>query len=217
MGCTTSIQQVDFLDKRHYIGSLNHINMAHLFSGVSNLFTTLFLFGWVGFFGLTVYVFITHRRKRYNKSNRLVDVIRLISAMGLQASDFKTEASIIEALRGKPLSSSTWHKVAEEHPEFFRPNGGETHYALLQRSYLPVTPGQPRETLNLDEVQNLFELAGTFHEKEVQQSQRYILWFPLIAAAVAAAALLLNTYINNTVSKNQPAPTISQPAGKQSK
>jgi len=191
--------------------------MTHLFSGVSNLFTVLFFLGWVGFSGLTVYLFITHRRKRYSKSNRLVDVIRLISAMGLQSNDFKTENSIIEALRGKPLSSKTWHKVAEEHPEFFRPNGGETHYALLQRSYLPVTPGKPRDTLSLNEVQDLFELAGTFHEKEVQQSQRYILWFPLIAAAVAAGALLLNTYINNTLGKNQPTTTISQPIGKQDK
>ncbi|HWD89530.1 MAG TPA: hypothetical protein VG367_15470 [Mucilaginibacter sp.] len=188
--------------------------MGQFFNSANNLFIVLFLLGWVGFLSLTIYEFIVHRRKRYNKSNRLVDVIRLISAMGLQSNDFKKEESIVEALRGKPLSSSTWHKVAEEHPEFFRPNGGETHYALLQRSYLPVTPGQPRDTLKLDEVQKLFELAGTFHEKEVQQSQRYILWFPLIAAAVAAGALLLNTYLNNVNSRNQPVTTISQPVKK---
>ena len=188
--------------------------MTNSFFNFDDVILLLAIFGWVGFIGTSIYIYQARQKKRYQKPLRLVDVIRLINALALESNDFKTELSIVDALRGKPRSAKTWHEIAEEHPEFFRPNYGSSHYALTARSYLPVEPNKPRPTLALADTQKLYELAITFHEKEVQQSQRYILWFPLITAILASITLLINSLITNQITNKNISPAVnySKPA-----
>ncbi len=152
--------------------------------------------GWAGFIALSIYIYIFRKRKRYRKERRLEDVIRLIKALALESSDFKTEASIVETLRGQPESAGTWFGIAKEHSEFFRPNGPNTHYALIARSYLPVISGTPRATLSWEATQYLCDLAVKFQEKEDEQSHKYILWFPIIVALISSLTILFISYKN---------------------
>lgn len=112
------------------------------------------------------------------------------------------------------MSAGSWFEVLADHPEFFRQNGDYTRYALVARSYIKVEPNQPRAPLEQQDVQKLCDLAVTFHDKEVQQSQSYTLWFPLIAAILASVTLILTSFFTNyyAAKNNGPAVNVAKPA-----
>lgn len=172
--------------------------MHDLFQGLNFVTVIIAAIGWMGFIFVSIFMIVKGRDRRYQKKHRLGDVIRLINALGLESNDFKNESDIDTALRAKkPMSAAIWFKVLADHPEFFRQNGDYSRYALVARSYIKVEANQPRPPLEQQDVQKLCDLAVTFHDKEVQQSQSYTLWFPLIAAVLASVTLILTSFFTN--------------------
>ena len=141
--------------------------------------------------------------RRYTLPNRLSDVIRLISVLSQDTTTFRTEKGIQNALRGKPLSLGTWQQIVDAHPEFFRPNGDNSHFALVIRSYFPEEEGKGREPFSVGETQKLIDTAIDLHEKEIQRRQMNSHLFPIIVAIIAVAGAIFSavypSHENNTM------------------
>ncbi|KIC02791.1 hypothetical protein OA88_06610 [Flavobacterium sp. JRM] len=140
--------------------------------------------------------------KRYTKAHRLSDVIRLITVLAIDKYSFRNIENLEKAIRGKPLSASSWLEIANIHPEFFRPNGDNTSIALLLRSYLPTKNDDSREALSILETQNLIEVAISLHDKEIQRFQRNGHLFPLIVAIIALLGVIFTSIFNHYFSND---------------
>jgi len=137
--------------------------------------------------------------RRYTIENRLADVIRLITVLAIDKHAFRTIGNLQDAIRGLPSSAKTWLEIAHQHPEFFRPNGGETSIALLIRSYLPINEDNTREPLSIEETQKLIDVAISMYEKEIEQSQKHSHLFPLIVAGIALFGVIFTPIYNHCV------------------
>lgn len=140
-----------------------------------------------------------NKTRRYTLRNRLSDVIRLITVLSLDKDTFRTEQGLQRALGGQPLSLKTWHKLAVEHPEFFRPILNEKeHYALVIRSYLPKDANNVREPLTIEQTQKLIDVAIALHEKEIQQRQMNSHVFPIVVAVIAVLGTIFTAIYTNS-------------------
>jgi len=144
----------------------------------------------------------SRQKRRYTLPYRLSDVIRLISVLSQDKTTFRTEKGLQDSLRGKPLSLETWQGIVHAHPEFFRPNGDDTHYALVIRSYFPEEDGKGRNSFSVGETQKLIDVAIALHEKEIQQRQMNSHWFPIIVAIIAVGGAIFSpvytSHVNDT-------------------
>jgi hypothetical protein len=148
------------------------------------------IIGWGGFFSVILHVNKFINRKRYLIPMRLEDVIRLLTALSLDKHSFKSELKVVDALRGRPLSATSWKDLASQHPEFFRSNKEDTSIALTMRSYNPIGEENSREPLGISETQKLVDVAITLYEKQMQSKLQYSTWFPLIGAVIGALAVI---------------------------
>jgi len=126
-------------------------------------------------------------KKRYTKKDKLSDVIRLISMLSQGKYAFHSEDGIKNALRGNPLSAASWEEIARDHPEFFRPQGAGTMFALLIRSYFEKDDNEIRVELTVEQTQKLIDVAIALHDKEIQRRQMYSFRYPLWIALLALA------------------------------
>lgn len=141
-------------------------------------------------------------RKRYTKAHRLSDVIRLITVLAIDKYSFRNIQNLEAAIRGKPLSATSWLEIANIHPEFFRLNGDNTSIALLLRSYLPTKEDDSREPLSITETQNLIEVAISLHDKEIELFQRNSHFFPLIVAMIALLGVIFTSIFSHYFSND---------------
>lgn len=149
-------------------------------------------------------------KRRYTLPHRLSDVIRLISVLSMDASTFRSEKSLNHSLRSEPLSheSKEWKMIIKDHPEFFRSNGKDDHFALIIRSYFPENPQDENGTIRLRnrltvaETQKLIDVAINLHDKEVARIESKSRWFPIIVACIALIGPIYSTVNNNNINND---------------
>jgi len=115
---------------------------------------------------------------------------------------FRTEDGLRMALRGEPLSLKAWQDVVNAHPEFFRPNGKNEHFALVIRSYFPEEEGKGRSPLTVSETQKLIDVAIALHEKEIERRQMNSHWFPIIVAIIAVVGAIFSPIYTHNVNSD---------------
>lgn len=146
-------------------------------------------------------MFWDKKGRRYTKDPlRLTDVISLISVLALDFPEFRTELDLHQALRSYPRSTEKWKDIANDHPEFFRPNGAQDHFALVIRSYFPIgeyvenTIIERRRALTFDETQKLINVTIELHRKEIERIQRNSHQIPLFVAIIALFGVIYTSY-----------------------
>lgn len=106
---------------------------------------------------------------RYQRQNRLEDVLVLIQALGKttnstgQVSNSRLSG---DDFRLRSQSASSWTEVAKEHPEFFRIAGEAEDAIMLVCQY--VSKARPSDEL----LGKLMDLAVTTHDREAERTQR---------------------------------------------
>ena len=133
---------------------------------------------------------------KYLKPNRLSDVIRLISVLGIDNDySFRKNDGLDKTLNGKPLSGGEWFEIAKEHPEFFKLNTDTNTIILLlrflKRNLVNEEYEYPR--LSVEETQKLIDQAITLNDK---QMARISILIPILISIVA---LLVNLIPNNDI------------------
>lgn len=134
----------------------------------------------------------------YLKSNRLSDVIRLISVLGIHEKlSFRKNEGLDVTLNGKPNSGKEWFEIAKEHPEFFKLNSDTNSITLLLRFLKRVKVGEEYQypKLSVEETQSLIDQAITLHDKQIARFQL------LIPIYLALLALVINLFSNNGLKK----------------
>src|SRR6266480_2986426 len=106
---------------------------------------------------------------KYSSPDRLADVLALLQTLALVEEARWSEEELLSDL-GAPRSASTWTRVCEQHPEFFRvrqkdrddPHSAAQHkhrLSLLARVMLPAD----RRELSVDFVAALMKTAIDLH------------------------------------------------------
>jgi hypothetical protein len=135
---------------------------------------------------------------QYLISNRLSDITRLISVLGIyEETSFRKNEGLDITLNGKPRSGKEWFEVAKEHPEFFKLNNDTNTITLLIRFLKRIKVNDKYEypKLSVEETQNLINQAITLHDKQIARFQL------LIPVYLALLALVLNLIPNNDLKK----------------
>jgi hypothetical protein len=137
----------------------------------------------------------------YLKPNRLSDVIRLISVLGLDTEfAYRKAEGLNVVLNGPPLSSTEWFEVAKAHPEFFKFNVKETTIVLLVRflNRITVEGAETYPHLTVDQVQKMIDQAIALHDKQIARLQKNSFLVPVGTAILAAITTGLVTYFTVT-------------------
>ncbi|REH00045.1 hypothetical protein [Flavobacterium aquicola] len=143
----------------------------------------------------------------YLKQNRLSDVIRLISVLGIDDNySFRKNDGLTKTLNGKPKSAKDWFEIATEHPEFFKFNVAGDSVVLLFRSLVKPDLNDKREPLSIDQTQKLIDQAITLHDKQIARLQKNSFLMPIITAIIASLTTGIIAYFtlksNNESIKN---------------
>jgi hypothetical protein len=121
--------------------------------------------------------------------NRLSDLIRLISVLGIHEEfAFRKNDGLEKTLNGKPRSGKEWFDIAKEHPEFFKLNTDTNSITLLVRFLNRKPNGQKFDypALSSIETQKLVDQAIVLHDKQISRFQL------LIPVYLAILALIVN-------------------------
>lgn len=131
----------------------------------------------------------------YLKQNRLSDVIRLISVLGVDDNySFRKSDGLEKTLNGKPKSAQDWFEIAKEHPEFFKFNVAGDSVVLLFRSLAKPNSESKREPLSIDQTQKLIDQAISLHDKQILRLQKNSFFIPIITAIIASITTGLVAY-----------------------
>ncbi len=136
--------------------------------------------------------------KTYLIKGRLADVLALIQVLGLDRRGHRGEQGLQEELYGKPKSSTSWSKVAKEHPEFFRVDDSKEHgISLIARHVTEPNENGIRE-LSLDLIKKLIEIAIELHDRQKELADKWKTWLPIIAVIIAGLInVIVTLYTNN--------------------
>jgi hypothetical protein len=131
----------------------------------------------------------------YLKQNRLSDVIRLISVLGIEeAYSFRRSDGLTKTLNGKPKSGKNWFEIAEDHPEFFKFNVAGDSVVLLFRSLTKPDANDKREPLTIDQTQKIIDQAISLHDKQIARFQKNNFLIPILTAIIASLTTGLVAY-----------------------
>jgi len=131
----------------------------------------------------------------YLKPNRLSDVIRLISVLGVdEAYSFRKNDSLTTTLNGKPKSGKDWFEIAKEHPEFFKFNIAGDTVVLLFRAIVKLDENGKRAPLSIDQTQKIIDQAISLHDKQIARLQKNSFLMPILTAIIASLTTGLVTY-----------------------
>ena len=139
-----------------------------------------------------------HIKTGYLKSNRLSDVIRLISVLGIDENlSYRKNEGLDITLNGKPRSGNEWFEIAKEHPEFFKLNTDTNSITLLLRflKRIKIENEYKYPKLTVEETQSLIDQAITLHDKQIARFQL------LIPIYLALLALIINLIPSNGLKK----------------
>ncbi|HNQ62192.1 MAG TPA: hypothetical protein PKJ62_07360 [Bacteroidia bacterium] len=128
-----------------------------------------------------------HKYSSYLKEGRLADVLALIQVLAIDKYCQKNEEHIIKALQGKPRSSGSWISVAKLHPEFFRVKKENKNPISLLKRYVTEEIGpKKRDPFSAEDTSELCRLAIELYDREVNRSQWWHPWLPVLTAILAA-------------------------------
>ena len=129
----------------------------------------------------------TRAEREYAEPERLADVMGLIQVLALDEKSGRTEDGLTNELQGGPRSSSTWVKLARDHPEFFRVSQKQSVFLIARY----VTPDR---TLTPEFTSGLLQAAIDIHDRQVRRCERWTylvpIWVALIAGVVSVFVVL---------------------------
>ncbi|WP_026109792.1 hypothetical protein [Flavobacterium sp. WG21] len=132
----------------------------------------------------------------YLKQNRLSDVIRLISVLGVDDTySFRKNDGLTTTLNGKPKSAKDWFEIAKEHPEFFKFNLAGDNVVLLFRSLFKPNSDNKRDPLTIDQTQKLIDQAISLHDKQIARLQKNSFLMPIFTAIIASLTTGLVSFL----------------------
>jgi hypothetical protein len=138
-----------------------------------------------------------YSKYQYLKQNRLSDVIRLISVLGIEDKyTFRKSDGLNKTLNGPPKSAEDWFKVAVEHPEFFKFGTDGNSIVLLMRYLSRITEDDKEKypPLTIDQTQKVIDQAITLHDKQIARLQKNSFLIPIVTAIIAALTTGIVTY-----------------------
>jgi hypothetical protein len=133
-------------------------------------------------------------KRPYTKAGRLADVLALIQVLALDPDTARSEDGMTKELQGQPISATKWYELAKEHHEFFRVAEHEHGLSLVARYVLPKD-GDRRPTLPPDFVGSLLQTAITIHDRQVQASEWWKTFIPLLGVLIASIFGIASTVI----------------------
>ena len=136
------------------------------------------------------------KRNLYLKPNRLADVLALLQVLALDKNAHRSEKGLLNDLKVKPKSSTTWQEVAQEHPEFFRVSDDDQfNISLISRHAIP-SKGKIKEIPD-GFLAVLFETAIQLHDKQMRRFEAWKIWTPIIAVIISGGISLFVAFYNN--------------------
>lgn len=144
-------------------------------------------------------------RSPYLVQHRLADLIAAIQVLGTYKFASRDPEKWEQSLGRKPLSAESWHRVFEEHPEFFRIKGADKKASLMwRRSYEKIFDTRAGKELTSDQiadldkdekkqflsrapvtasqVETLIHAAIELHTRAIAQRQEMRWWIPVLTA-----------------------------------
>jgi len=135
---------------------------------------------------------------RYLIKNRLCEVLALIQVLALDKRGHRSEGGLKKELSDKPVSAVTWEQIASEHPEFFRVDSGkEASISLVSRHVTELNENGIRE-LSPDLIKKLLETAIELYNIQKDEANKWNVWIPVIAVAIAGIANILVTIFHKS-------------------
>lgn len=145
----------------------------------------------------------------YLLPGRLADVLALIQVLAMDQHAHRSEGGLAGELQGPPRSASSWPKLAEMHPEFFRVRPeGKNRISLVARHAQPRQENG-RPPLLAEYTSKLMQLAVELHDREVRRSQSWHIWLPILALLLGALLTWLGAYIKPASQVESPTPNSS--------
>lgn len=134
-------------------------------------------------------------KRRYLQEGRLADVLALIQVLSLDEHAHRSEAGLSDELQGGPATAGSWRQLAQEHPEFFRVRAtGEHVVSLTARHVMPRIDGI-RPPLPADFTYQLLRTAVELHDRQVEASERWRAWIPVIAVIITGLFTMGAVYL----------------------
>lgn len=139
------------------------------------------------------------RRRRYLKPGRLEDILILIQVLGLGEGNRRESSGLTQELQGSdtdpenksPLSAKNWAELAMKHREFFRVVGKNQEISLVARYSVKD------HKLADDFVQTLMEIAIEIYDRSIQQTNRLVIIYSILAGIVTALVAILPKIIES--------------------
>lgn len=153
------------------------------------------------------------KKSPYLSPGRLADVLALIQVLALDEHHHRSNDGLSGELL-EPKSTTSWKKIASEHPEFFRvknpheltPNSPGHDTSLVACHVLPKD-----ETLPSEYTSTLLRIAIDLHDKAVSRSQSWHVWLPILGVILGGllplCGILLTNHLNSR--SNTPLPNTS--------
>lgn len=134
---------------------------------------------------------MTSRRKLpYTAAGRLPDVFALVQVLALDQHSHRSESGLTEELQGLPQSGASWTEVARQHPEFFRVRPSGDHVVSLLARHVTQPGAEGRAPLEPAYVHQLLKAAVEMHDREVERSNRWRVWIPVVSTLLGGALAL---------------------------
>ena len=143
----------------------------------------------LAFFLATITTYPYFRRRQsaaYAKDGRLADVLALLQVLGQSNDAARSESGLIVTLLGAPRSAATWVDVAVQHPEFFRVDKAKRYSVILLARFARVNEQDKRGPIDVEYLRALMSIASELHDRDFSQVNRWHVWVPVIASAIAA-------------------------------
>lgn len=122
----------------------------------------------------------------YAKVGRLADVLALLQVLGQAANASRSETGLEATLQGPPRSADAWVQVAAQHPEFFRVDATKDHPVTLLARFARAGEHPERAPIDAEHLSALMATAAQLHERDITQVNRWHVWVPVVASAIAA-------------------------------
>ncbi len=144
--------------------------------------------------------------KEYMKDQRLGEVIALIQVLAFHRNTSRSESGLIDELKRKPNSATSWIELGKSHPELFRVRDDDdeeviNRVSLVSRYVAPYKSENGkkiRETLDPSLVQKLIEVAIEIHDRQVSSFERWKVLIPMVVACIGATAAITAALIKTT-------------------
>ena len=136
---------------------------------------------------IATYPYLRRRQSAaYARDGRLADVLALLQILGHSNDAARSESGLVASLQGSPRSAATWADVAVQHPEFFRLDKSKDHPVMLLARFARSEEQEKRPPIDVEHLQALMSTASQLHDRDSLQVNRWHVWVPVIASAIAA-------------------------------